>query len=302
MVAQLAHQVKRLLRRPLLRQEQRVLTHLLLDRRPHLLRHAEKPVGGHQSLQRLVRPLEIVPIDIELQSPGEILEVVEDGPREKLVPKRLPEALDLPQRLRMLRPRLQMLDTLPAQLVIEFSLAPPGGVLPPIIGEDFLRRPEAGDACLERLPHQLRLLVPLQRPAGNEARAVVEKRAQVYPLVPAQKESEDIRLPELVRLRPLEAPRPGLLPWRSGLRLEQPCLVQHAPHFALADPDRLEPLQHIADPPRPVLWVRLPQRQHRLLARVFLLRLLRLPRLASEQRLVAALRVLPPPLHQRRVR
>jgi hypothetical protein len=44
-----------------------------------------------------------------------------------------------------------------------------------------------------------------QRVRHDKARVVVHERRQVQPLVPSQKEGEDVRLPQLIRLCPLES-------------------------------------------------------------------------------------------------
>jgi len=61
-VAQLAHDVERLLRRLLLREAQRIRLHLRFHCRAHLRRCPEKPVRRRQPFQRLVRPLEVVAV------------------------------------------------------------------------------------------------------------------------------------------------------------------------------------------------------------------------------------------------
>jgi hypothetical protein len=265
-------------------------------------RGAKIPIRRHQSFQRLVRPLEIVPVDIEPEPPLAILQIGKHRPRQALIPERLPEALDLPQRLRMLRPRLEVPHSLSAQLLLERRRAPPGRVLPPVVGQHFLRDPILRHRILKCVEHEKGLLLPLQGPPHQEARVVVEKGGQVEPLMAAQEKAENVRLPELVRLRPLKPSR------RRGRsrhcrRPGQSRLVQQPAHFRLADPDRLEPPQHVSDPPRPVLRVRLLQRHHRLAPRI-LCRLHR--RFASgqfaEERLVATLRVHLLPQHERRVR
>lgn len=70
----------------------------------------EKPIGRDQSVERLVRSLEVVVAEVVLESMLRIDEVSEDGAAEKLVPQGLPEALDLAQSLRVLRPAADVLD------------------------------------------------------------------------------------------------------------------------------------------------------------------------------------------------
>jgi hypothetical protein len=53
-----------------------------------------------------------------------------------------------------------------------------------------------------------------QDQGDDEAGAVIEERGDVHPLVAPQEKREQVGLPELVRLRPLEPPpgRPRLRP------------------------------------------------------------------------------------------
>ena len=292
LIAQLAHDVERLLHRLLLREPQRVRLHLRLHRRPHVRRRLEKPVRRRQPFQRLVRALEIIAVDVEREPALAVLVARKHRAGEKFVPQGLPESLHLPQGLRVLRPRLEVADPLPPQLLLEARAPPPDRVLPAVVGQNLLRHSVLGDRLVQGLSHQEFFLVPGHGKAHQEAGMVIHEGADVDPLVPAQQEGEDVRLPELVGLRPLEASGLRLRPRGLRRRLHQLRLVQHAPHFRLADRERLEPLQHVPDPPGPVLRVRLLQRQHRFPPRIVGLRLpLRRPRHLGEQRLVSALRV-----------
>ena len=76
-VAELTGEVKRLPQRLLLRQAQCVLGHLRLDARAHLAGGAEVPIRRRQALQPLVRPLEVVVLDVKRHPPLAVLEVGE---------------------------------------------------------------------------------------------------------------------------------------------------------------------------------------------------------------------------------
>jgi hypothetical protein len=262
-IAEPAHQVKRLLRRLLLCEPQRVLRHVLLDDRPHVRRCAEKPVRGHQPRQRLVRPLEVVPLHEEGESALAVREVRKHRPRQKLVPQRLPKPLDLPERLRVLRAALHVPYPMKSQLLLEVRLSPPRRVLPPLVRQDLLRLSVRGNPALEGLHHELRPLMVRQPVRHDEARVVVHEGREVQPLVAPQQKREDVRLPELVRLRPLEAPRRVLSRSTHRPALHQPRLVQDPPHLRLRHAQRLEARQRVPDPPRPVLRVRFPHRHDR---------------------------------------
>jgi hypothetical protein len=237
---------------------QGVVRHGLLHRGADLGRAAEVAVGRDQTVQRLVAALEVVAVKVQRQPAGAVVEVGEDGSAQKLVPQRLPEAFYLAQRHRMLRPALEVPDAVAAQRPLEFRLSAPGRVLPPVVGQHLGGRAEGGDAALQRLQDQGRALVMGQHVADHEAAVVVQEDRYVQPLVAAQQEGEDIRLPELVWLSPLEATRP-LLSHHDGWRrwFNQPLLVQDASDQRLAHPDALLAPELVPDAPRPVLGVRL---------------------------------------------
>jgi hypothetical protein len=268
LIAQPPDQVEGLLRRPLEREPCGVLRHRVLHRRPHLRRQPEESIRGRQPFDALVRPLEVVAIDEEPQPTVTVRKIRKHRPRQKFLPQRLPEALDLPQRLRVLRTALDVLDALPSQLLRERRLSAPRHVLPPLVRQNLPRRPVLRDASVQRLHHQLRPLPVRQRVRHDEARVVVHERRQVEPLVPPQKKREDVRLPQLVRHRPLETPR-RVLPRRLLSRpiRQQPLFVQDPSHHRLRHPQRLEALQHVADPSRPVLRVLPPKLGYRLALR-----------------------------------
>jgi hypothetical protein len=67
-IAEATHEVKRLPRRLLQCEACRVRGDVLLDRRSHLWRRAEESICRHQPGDRLVRTLEVVRVDEELQS------------------------------------------------------------------------------------------------------------------------------------------------------------------------------------------------------------------------------------------
>jgi hypothetical protein len=263
-VAEAPDQVEGLALRPLERAAERVVLDGALDRVAYLRRRPEEAVSRHQATQRLVWPLEIVAVDEEREPPQAIGEVGEDRAAQKLLPQRLPEALHLAQRLRVMGPALDVLDALLPQRLLEGGLAPPRRVLPAVVRQHFPRRPVRGDAPLESLHHELASLVVRQRVPDDEARVVVHEDRQVQPLVAPQEEGEDVRLPELIRLRSLPAPlRPLALRRRHG-RLDEPLLVQQPADLVLAHPERLEAPEHVAYPTRSVLRMLVLERDHRL--------------------------------------
>jgi hypothetical protein len=233
-ISQLACEVEGLSDRLRLRQAQCVLLNLCLDARAHGGGRAEVPIRGRQALDPLVRTLEVVVLDIKRDPPLAVLEVGEHRATEQLLPQRLPEPFDLAARLRVMRTTLHMRDPVALQLRLELGTATPSGVLAALVGQDLSRRSIVCDAARERLEHQHAPLVMRHRKAYQIARVIIEERRYVDPLVPAQQEREEIRLPQLVRLGALEVLHLELPshPSLGGLRLDA-FGSQHSPHGRL---------------------------------------------------------------------
>lgn len=214
-----------------------------------------------------MRALEVVRVHVVRDATLAVGEVREHRPRQHLRPERLPESLDLAECLRMLRPRLHVRDPFAAQFALEVRLAPPRRVLPTLIGEDLARRTVARDPATQRLHHELAPLVVRDRVRHEEARVIVHERRHVEPLVSTEEEREDVRLPELVRLRALEATHRMIARAAMACRLDQSGFVQHATHFVLVHAERLEPREHVADPPRAPLGMLSTRLEHRIAPR-----------------------------------
>ena len=297
MVSQLARQVEGLAQRLLHREPLRVLLHCRLHRGPHLRRGPEEAVCRDEAFDALMRPAEVVPVDEEAQPPDAVVEVGEHRPREEFVPQRLPEALHLAQRLRVVRPRLDVADAVALQLSLEDGLPSPRRVLPAVVRQHLDRRAERREAPVKRLEHQLRFLLVRDRVPDDEAAEVVHEDGDVEPLMPAQQEGEDVRLPQLIRLRPLEAPRQRLrlLDLRRP-RLQQPFFMQNPPHRRLRDAKAFEPFQHIRDSTGAKVWVLLLRLHHARAPRILDARRARLrsPLRRHQRRLTSALQRLAP--------
>ena len=309
LVPQPPHQVERLAGRLFAGQAQCVLLHLLLQRRAHVTGGAEEAIGRGQPLDALVWSLEVVVLHEQSHPALAVLEVGKDRPREQLLPQRLPEALDLPAGLRVVRAALHVRDAVAAQFGLKLGLPAPGGVLAPLVGEDLPRRPVLGNPARERLHHQETSLVMGHRQAHQVARVIVQECRHVHPLVLAQQEREQIRLPQLVGLGALEALRhlgsgPGSRLGLGQRRWPRLLLLQHSPDGPLGGANPQEPSHHIADAtaarPR-LLRVRLAHRfaQHLLLHRSLCLR--HAARMIL-QALLSALAVLLHPVQRRLIR
>jgi hypothetical protein len=166
--------------------------YVLLDRLAHVHGGAEKPVGGHQPADASMRPLEVVAVDEKPDAPGAIGKIGENGPRQKLLPKRLPKSLRLAHRLRMLRPAFDVSYPLPPQLLLEFGLPAPRGVLPTLVGQYLLRHSVLGNAARKCLHYQFRPLMVRKRVRNDKPRMVVHENSHVEPLVPTKQKCENV--------------------------------------------------------------------------------------------------------------
>jgi len=255
-------------RGPLTRQRHRVARHSPLDRLAHLRRRPEESIGRNQPADPLVRPAEVVRLDKQPDATLAVRVVRKYRAREKLLPQRLPEALDLSQRLRMVRTALQVLDPLTPKLLAKFRLATPGDVLAPLVREHLARRPVLRDPSCQSLHHQRRALMVRDHQRHQVPRVVVHERGHVQPLVSTQQKREDVRLPQLIRLGALKGSLRRLrLGRRRGHCLEHPFLVQNPPHRLLSNRQVLKSPQLVTDPSCATLRV-IPSRLHHRFARL----------------------------------
>ena len=192
LIAELPDDVKRFSRRLVERESELVRGDLALDLGTHVRTGAEVAVGGHQTVKRLVRPLEVVVADEVLEAVLRVGHVREDRAAEKLVPQRLPEALYLAECLRVLGSTADVVDSEPRERLLEFGLAAPHGVLASVVGEHLVRIAVRSDAALEGLHHQHGLLVMGNRVPDHEATVVVHEHADVESLGAAQSKREDV--------------------------------------------------------------------------------------------------------------
>lgn len=72
--------------------------------------------------------------------PLTVFEVRKHRPREQLLPKCLPEALDFPASLRMMRATLDVRYPMAAQFRLKLRRPAPSRVLPTLVGQDLTRR------------------------------------------------------------------------------------------------------------------------------------------------------------------
>jgi hypothetical protein len=262
LVSELTYNVEGLAQRLFEREPQGVCCDRALDLRADVCGCLEEAIRGHEPVERLMRPLEVVVGQVVHEPLLRIDGVREDRTSEKLVPQRLPEALDLAECLRMLRPTADVMNAHPPQCLFELGLAAPHRVLPPVVGQHLDWLSVARDAVLEGLHHEGRPLVMRECVSHDEAAVVVHEHAHVQSLCPSQPKREDVRLPQLIRRRPLEAPR-LVLPCRRRLRcLDQTLVVEDLSDLLLRHPDGFEAREHVTDAPRAPRLVFTLERHH----------------------------------------
>lgn len=155
----------------------------------------------------------------------------------------------------MLGTAADVLDAHPRQRLLEFGLPAPHRVLAAVVGQYLGRLAVRRDAMLQGLHHQRGLLVVRERVTDHEAAVVVHEHANVQTLGTPQSKCENVRLPQLVRRRALEAPG-QMLAFDLGTDwFDQSFLVQNPSHGRLRDPKRLEPREYVADSPSAPLLV-----------------------------------------------
>jgi hypothetical protein len=211
------HHVEGALRLPAEGEFEDVLLDAFLDHLPELLGDAEEAVGRAEALERLVGPAVVVVLHPEPHPFAGRLEAVELRTGQELLPDRFPEALDLAQGHGMVRPALEVVHPVLAQLGLEPRRAPPTGVLAALIGEHLLGHAILGHRPAIDLQHVFRRLAAEDVQPQHVAGVIIQEPDEVRVLA-AQPEGEDVGLPQLVGRGALEEARPRGIPLRFGAR------------------------------------------------------------------------------------
>jgi hypothetical protein len=243
-----AHHVERCPRHPPQRHFQHVVGHSRRHRFAQFRRHFKKAVGGAHPADPLVRPFVVVVSDPQPDSfPGRF-KAVERRSGQKLLPDRRPKPLHFPQRHRMLRTAFDMGHPVLLQLGLEPARPAPRRILPPVVGEHFLRRMIFAHGNPVNLDHRRRRRTAEQVRPHHVTRVIVEERYEVG-VLPSQPEGEDVALPHLIRRRPLEEPGPRqVAPSLGPFMVHQPRFVQPRPDGFRAARQPKHPPQHLRDP------------------------------------------------------
>ena len=218
------HHVERAARLPPQRQFQHVLLNAALDDLPQFLGDGKEPIGRTQPLQGLVRPLMVVVLHPQPHPLAGRLEAVELRSHQELLPDRLPEPFDLAQGHGMMRPALDVVDPILAQLRLETGRPAPTAVLAALIREHFFGHAVLRHRRAVHLQHVLCRLAAKHVQPHHVAGVIIEKADEVGVLA-SQTEGKDIGLPHLVGSGPLEEARLGWIALGLGLRLLEQLLL-----------------------------------------------------------------------------
>lgn len=190
----------------------------------------KEAVRWTKAFDALVWPLVVVIFGPEFDALASLLEAVELGAREELLPESLPEALDLAERHGMLRAAFDVNDAVLLQFGFEAGSAAPGGVLAAVVGEHLLGRLILADGHAVDLDGGRRRGAAEQIEADEVTGIIIEEGDEVG-IAPAEPEGEDVALPELIgrgALKETGASEVALFGRRS--RRHQPGLVQSLAH------------------------------------------------------------------------
>lgn len=120
-------------------------------------------------------------------------------PNQKFFVDRLPETLDLAKRLGMMWSAAEMMNPVAAQLFFKGCFSPPACVLPPIIGQQFLRFPIFPNRTPIYFQNVFRRLAQIYTQSGNIAGVIVDESDQPTVDPGLDPEAHNIALPHLVR-------------------------------------------------------------------------------------------------------
>ena len=156
----------------------------------------EEAVRRAKTFDALVWPLVVIVFDPEPDPfPGR-LETLELGAGEELLPDAFPEALDLAQGHRVVRPGLEVVRPVLLHLGLEPRGAAPVDVLSTIVGEHLFGRLVLGGRNPKHLQHIVGRMAAEQIGPDDESGVIVHEANEVR-VTASQSEGEDIGLPHL---------------------------------------------------------------------------------------------------------
>jgi hypothetical protein len=139
----------------------------------------EKAVRGAKPFDALVRPFMVVITDPEADPLPGRLEAFELGPGEELLPNGFPEAFDLAQGHRMMRPGFEVMGPVLLHLGLEAGGAAPVDVLPAVVGEHLLGRLILGGGNPKDFQYVLSGMAPKQIGAHDIAGVIIQEGDEI---------------------------------------------------------------------------------------------------------------------------
>jgi len=186
-----------------------VLTQRFFDHLTDIALQFEKTIRGHHPIDPLMRPEVVVVIHIVREALAGLAQLLRLHPLPELLVHRLPESLALSDRLRMMRARHDVPDSLSDHQLLKVTFSAPAKILRPLVRQHLLGFSKTLDTRQQRFHHELLALMHLQRPAHDVAAAIVQEDREINALaVPREDKARDIALPKLHGSRTLETADP----------------------------------------------------------------------------------------------
>jgi hypothetical protein len=207
----------------------------------------EEAVRRAKTFDALVWPLVVIVFDPEPDAFARGLEALELSAGEELLPDAFPEALDLAQGHRVVRPGLEVVRPVLFHLGLKPRGAAPVDVLPTIVGEHLFGRLVFGRGDAKDLQHVVGGMAAEQIGADHEPGVIVHEADEVG-VAATQPEGEDVGLPHLVGRGPLKEPGPDQVAPRLGRRLNQALFFEGFAHRLRAGRQEEHPPQQLGDP------------------------------------------------------
>src|SRR5262249_13176681 len=187
----------------------RVDSHPCLQSPPYLRSRPKEAIGRHQTVNPLMRSLEVVMVDVQADALLRVPQIDEDCALNALTPQTAPEALNLAQSLRSPRRRHYLLDAAFLQLFGESAFASPGHVLAAVVSQDLLRSAVRSQRRPQHFQHQGGRLAGVQAVADDEAAVVVHESHQIHAAVlTLEHKGKQVGLPQLILLCAVQSTPP----------------------------------------------------------------------------------------------
>jgi hypothetical protein len=242
-----SHHIERTVRLPPQGQFQNVLLNAPFDDLAQFLGNGKEAICWTQPLQGLMGPSVVVVLHPQTDALTGGLKAVKLRSYQELLPDRLPEPFDLAQGHGMMRPALEVVNPILAQLRLEARGPAPARVLASLIGKHLFGHPVLRHCRAVHLQDVLGCLAAKHVQPHQVAGVIIQKADKVGVLA-TQTEGEDVGLPHLVGRGTLEEARlRGIAPRLGFTFLQQLLLMERAANGLPAHRQKQHPPQELAD-------------------------------------------------------